>query len=301
MALELKIVSPSPEGFVQEIIWNADEIAAEVAAKVGYYKRLVYTEDQVAEAKKDRAQLNKFITALKDKDREIKGLCLKPYDAFHNQMLKIISLVEEPAKLIDTQVKGFEDKQRQQKLQDIRDMYDSKGFWPWLTLERMMERHDSICKKWMNKSCSMKQIESDMTSIQHKMGEDILLINGLKEGAQAALSEYRRTMDATTAMAAGTRYMEARRAEAAAKAAAEATALEDSPLFGENVQVIGQTHILDTDSTQSLQSAPEPSAPVRKEIVFKVFVTREELEKLNSFLTENNIKFEQVNKAQAMV
>ena len=60
MALELKIVSPSPEGFVQEIIWNADEIAEEVAAKVGYYKNLVYTEDQVTEAKKDRAKLRKF-------------------------------------------------------------------------------------------------------------------------------------------------------------------------------------------------------------------------------------------------
>ena len=93
MALELKIVSPSPEGFVQEIIWNADEIATEVAAKVGYYKNLVYTEDQVVEAKKDRAQLNKFIAALKAKDREIKDLCLKPYDEFHSKMLKIISLV----------------------------------------------------------------------------------------------------------------------------------------------------------------------------------------------------------------
>lgn len=83
MALELKILSPSEDGFVNEIVWNADEIAAAVAEKVGYYKNLVYTEDQIAEAKKDRAALNKFISALKAKDREIKTLCLKPYEVFH--------------------------------------------------------------------------------------------------------------------------------------------------------------------------------------------------------------------------
>jgi hypothetical protein len=30
MALELKITSPSPEGFVKEILWNADEISEEI-------------------------------------------------------------------------------------------------------------------------------------------------------------------------------------------------------------------------------------------------------------------------------
>ena len=112
MALEIKVIAPTEDMFIDHIIWNSDEIEKEVAAKVGFYKNLVYTEDQVAEAKKDRAALNKFVAALKAKDREIRDLCLKPYDEFHNKMLKIISLVEEPARLIDTQVKDFEDKQK---------------------------------------------------------------------------------------------------------------------------------------------------------------------------------------------
>ena len=47
MALELKIISPSEEGFVKQIVWNADEIAEYVAGRVGYYKNLVYTDDQI--------------------------------------------------------------------------------------------------------------------------------------------------------------------------------------------------------------------------------------------------------------
>ena len=33
MALELKIISPSEEGFVKQIVWNADEIAEYVAGR----------------------------------------------------------------------------------------------------------------------------------------------------------------------------------------------------------------------------------------------------------------------------
>jgi hypothetical protein len=304
MALELKIVSPSEEGFVKEIVWNADEIATEVEAKVGYYKNLVYTEDQVTEAKKDRAQLNKFISALKDKDREIKRLCLAPYEVFHNQIMKIISKVEEPVMLIDTQVKGFEEQQKQKKLQAIRELYDSKGFWPWLTLERMMDRHASTCKKWMNKSCSMKQIEADMIEIQHKMGEDILALNGLKFGVQMALTEYKRSMDVTAAMAEAQKFEEARQAEEAlkkqleeqkqvraqAQQAGSGTGIEDEVPFGtEEVKQIRMEDIL---------TPPAPAAPIpgeRREKAFKVFVTKEELDALNNFLISNGYLFRQIS------
>lgn len=73
MALELKIISPSEEGFVKAIVWNHEEIEKAVAEKMSYYRGLVYTEDQIIEAKKDRAALNKFVAALKSKDREIKN------------------------------------------------------------------------------------------------------------------------------------------------------------------------------------------------------------------------------------
>lgn len=283
MALELKIVSPSEEGFVKEIVWNADEIATEVEAKVGYYKNLVYTEDQVTEAKKDRAQLNKFISALKAKDKEIKGLCLAPYEVFHKRMLQIIAKVEEPAFLIDTQVKGFEEEQKKRKREAIAELFGQKGFYPWLTLDRMMEKFD-ICGKWLNKSYSMKQIECDMTSIQHRIGDDILAINNLGAGQQMALSEYKRTIDLARAIEQGQKYEEAKRAEEALKQAMAAQpeppkeALEDVRPFGE----------------APAQPIPEPNPMERREKFFKVFVTREELQALNDFLISNKYIFREI-------
>ena len=286
MALEIRVTSPTDDAFVEHIVWNADEIAKEVEAKVGYYKNLVYTEDQVAEAKKDRAKLNKFVKALRDKDREIKDRCLAPYEEFHNQMLKIISLVEEPAELIDKQVKEYEEGQKRQKLAAINDLFEKKGFQPWVSLERIMN------PKWLNKTYSIKQIDADLTTIQHKIGEDILLINGQKEGMQAALSEYKRSMDVSAAVQAGIRYVEAKRAEEELTRAMNAEPVQaDAEPMREPVP---------SPKPAPLPEVYQDGTPVRKEIMFKVLVTREEMERLNRFLIDNHYTFRQINKAQAM-
>ena len=178
-----------------------------VAGRVGYYKNLVYTDDQIVEAKKDRAELNKFISALKAKDREIKKLCLQPYEEFHQKMQMIIAQVEEPVNLIDKQVKDYEDQQKAAKTEEIKKLFEEKGFQPWVTLDRIWNQ------SWLNKSYSLKKIEADLSTIQHSIGEDILLINQMGEGQPAALREYQRSMDKTKAVEAGKRYIEAKYAE----------------------------------------------------------------------------------------
>lgn len=299
MALELKITSPSPEGFVKEILWNADEISAEIEKKIGYYKSLVYTDAQVVEAKKDRATLNKFIAALKAKDREIKDLCLAPYEEFHKRMQQIIAQVQEPADLIDKQVKGFEEEQKAKKRSDIEELFKSKGFQPWVKLERIWD------PKWLNKTCSMKQIEDDMNKIMYRIGEDIFLINKQGDGVQAALSEYKRTLDVRAAVAAADRYIEARAAEEALKAANAQVigideASDDIPGQITIAEAMAQDYPQGPPATDKPAAAPSPApaaseeVPMRKEIFFKVYVSREELAGINAYLKANKITFRQM-------
>jgi len=281
MALEIRVTSPTDDAFVEHIVWNADEIAKEVEAKVGYYKNLVYTEDQVAEAKKDRATLRKFVTALKDKDHEIKERCLAPYEEFHNQIQKIILLVEEPAELIDKQVKEYEESQKEQKKKAIQELFRMKGFQPWVSLERIWNQ------KWLNKTYSMKQIDADLTTIQHKIGEDILLINGQREGMQAALSEYKRSMDVSASIAAAQRYMEAKRAEEELTRQLQANPVEPAPVQAPAPKPA-------TTVQDAMPKTYSDGQPVRKELMFKVLVSFEEMQELNRFLIENKIQFRQI-------
>ena len=295
MALELKIISPSEEGFVKQIVWNADEIAEYVAGRVGYYKNLVYTDDQIVEAKKDRAELNKFISALKAKDREIKKLCLQPYEEFHQKMQLIIAQVEEPVNLIDKQVKDYEDQQKTAKMEEIRKLFEAKGFQPWVTLERIWN------PSWLNKSYSLKKIEADLSTIQHSIGEDILLINQMGEGQPAALREYQRSMDKTKAVEAGKRYIEAKYAEQRMAETIGRQRDEEARRAQEEIdRDLGITPAeAPVESPEPVSVAPaqeeeQQQAPETKKISFSVWVTREQLAALNKCLKDNGIKFEQI-------
>ena len=297
MALELKIISPSEEGFVKQIVWNADEIAEYVAGRVGYYKNLVYTDDQIVEAKKDRAELNKFISALKAKDREIKKLCLQPYEEFHQKMQMIIAQVEEPVNLIDKQVKDYEDQQKAAKTEEIKKLFAEKGFQPWVTLDRIWNQ------SWLNKSYSLKKIEADMSTIQHSIGEDILLINQMGEGQPAALREYQRSMDKTKAVEAGKRYIEAKYAEQRMAETIGRQRDEEARRAQEEIDrdlgiapapVEAHTEAPEPVSVAPAQEAEQRQAPETKKISFSVWVTREQLAALNKCLKDNGIKFEQI-------
>lgn len=297
MALELKIISPSEEGFVKQIVWNADEIAEYVAGRVGYYKNLVYTDDQIVEAKKDRAELNKFISALKAKDREIKKLCLQPYEEFHQKMQLIIAQVEEPVNLIDKQVKDYEEQQKAAKTEEIKKLFEEKGFQPWVTLDRIWN------PSWLNKSYSLKKIEADLSTIQHSIGEDILLINQMGEGQPAALREYQRSMDKTKAVEAGKRYIEAKYAEQRMAETIGRQRDEEARRAQEEIDrdlgiapapVEAHTEAPEPVSVAQAQEKEQQQAPETKKISFSVWVTREQLAALNKCLKENGIKFEQI-------
>ena len=296
MALELKIISPSEEGFVKQIVWNADEIAEYVAGRVGYYKNLVYTDDQIVEAKKDRAELNKFISALKAKDREIKKLCLQPYEEFHQKMQLIIAQVEEPVNLIDKQVKDYEEQQKAAKTEEIKKLFEEKGFQPWVTLERIWNQ------SWLNKSYSLKKIEADMSTIQHSIGEDILLINQMGEGQPAALREYQRSMDKTAAVEAGKRYIEAKYAE---QRMAETIGRQRDEEARRAQEEIDRDLGIMPASAEAPVEAPEPeedmpvqnieSVPEKREKRFWVKVTKEQLLALDKFLKDNGYEYGQIN------
>lgn len=292
MSLELRIISPSEEGFVKAIIWNHEEIEKAVAEKMSYYKGLVYNDDQIIEAKKDRAALNKFVAALKAKDREIKKLCLQPYEEFHEKMLQIIRQVEEPAVLIDDQVKGYEEGQKAAKLEAIRELFNAKGFQPWVTLERIM--NDS----WLNKSYSLKKVEAELSSIQHSIGEDILIINQMGEGQPAALREYQRTLNKTAAVEAGRRYVEAKYAE---QRLAETVKKEQEEAAKKRQAEIDRDLGI-AEPSAAPEPVPVPIAPAQQEvnqpevkkISFSIWVTREQLAAVNKCLKENRIRFAQI-------
>lgn len=206
--MELKIYNPSEDGFIKSIDWNYDEIKKEVQAKVEHYKNLVYNEDQIKIAKTDRATLNKFITALENKRKEIKKQCLAPYEAFEKQLKEVVAIVNEPVLLIDSQVKNFEEQQKQLKLETICQFWDSIEKPEWLSIKQIFN------DKWLNASVKMSAIEGEIIVKLDRIAEDVKTLSSLPEFSFEAVEVYKESLNLNAAISEGQRLLDIQKRKA---------------------------------------------------------------------------------------
>ena len=214
MTLELQIFSPSEDGYIKEIRWNYDDLKAAIAAKVEDYKGLTYTDEQMTEAKKDRAELNRFRSALDAKRKEIKKRCLAPYEAFEVQMKELTHLVDEPIGMIDSQLAEYDNRLRAEKETQIEALFEDMQFQPFVTLDRIKD------PRWLNRSYKLSQVEQDLRDRKEQISNDVYLINRLPE-SKAALVIYEQTLNIRAAQAEAERMAQVQREAEARKKAEE--------------------------------------------------------------------------------
>lgn len=152
--LELRIISPQENGFVQEIEWNNEELKTAIAKKMEDYKGLVFTEETIADGKKDRADLNKLRGAIDNERKRIKKMCMEPYDKFEKEVKEVLGLVDEQINAIDVQIKEVEQIKREEKRKTVQELFESIGFQKFVTLEMIWD------EKWLNASVSLSKVEN---------------------------------------------------------------------------------------------------------------------------------------------
>ena len=277
--MELKILSPQEGGFVKEIRWNNEELKAEIAEKMQEYKSLAFTEDTIKEAKADRAKLNKLRTAFEDERKRIKKLCMAPYDEFEKQIKELIALIDEPIRLIDSQIKEVEEKRRDDKRKEIEMLFPAIGFQDFVTLDMIWD------EKWLNATVSMTKIEEQMKSRMYQIGDDVFAIHSLPEFSFEAMEVYKKTLDLTMAIQEGQRLSEIQKRKAAYE---EEQRRKEEAARQEAVRPVNKPE-------------PEPEQSEVKEenaellqLDFRVWGTREQIIGLRQYLIDNKIEFGKV-------
>ena len=196
--MELKIYNPQEDGFLQSIDWNFEDLKAEIAQKSNEYMNLVYSDDQIKEAKKDRAALNKLISALETKRKEIKKQVMVPYEDFEKKEKELVGIIRQAVDNIDSQIKGYEEGLRQEKLKKVKEIYkEAIG-----DLDRTVPLERIFKDSWLNASTTLKSIKEEIAAIYAKVDADLKVIN--KESSTYSYEmkeEYLKTFDLSAAMA----------------------------------------------------------------------------------------------------
>lgn len=133
--MEFRLITTEQE-LSRPIVWNTSEIKEYVSGVVENFKTLEYSEEQEAEAKKDRSQLNKLREALKKAKKNVKQQNDIPYEKFAEEMDATIKMLDETIEHIDKQTAEMDNKRRQENLEKAKQLYDltigGAGYEDWL-------------------------------------------------------------------------------------------------------------------------------------------------------------------------
>lgn len=288
--MELKIFNPTEDGFIKSIDWNFEELKTEITAKAAMYKNMVYTDASIKEAKADKAALNKFITALEDKRKEVKKQCLQPYEAFEKQMKELVAIVNEPVQLIDSQVKAYEDKQKAEKLEKIKEFWETTEHPEWLQCKQIFDQ------KWLNASVSLKKVQEAITERLIQIEADVATIIGLPEYSFEALECYADTLDLNRAIYEGQRLADIQKRKEEAAAAAEA-ARQEAEAEKARLQEEAGTHQVDVvvqvehpDGSTVPLGTVSAKVPAKQWVAFEALLSTEDAQELKKFCDSRQIE-----------
>lgn len=301
--MELEIYNPTKENTVKQIDWNFEELKKEITEKAEMYGSLVYTDENIKEAKADRAKLNKFIKVLEDKRKDVKKMMLEPYTQFESQVKELVSIIGEANDNIASQVKAYTEKLREEKREKVKEIYDKAmsvegagGIAEILTFDRVFK------ESFLNSSTTFKSIVNEIEDLRDRVRHDLEVINADTGEYQFEMKQaYLKNLDMTEAISVKQQFEEnarkkaeyeaKRKAEMEERKAREEAEAQKVVQAGKQVVVEQQPE----ETQQEVEATKIVEATVTEErkfaVSFKVYGTQKQLRELKEFLTSNNIEY----------
>lgn len=255
-----------------KIEFNFDELKAELTEKTHVYETMVYTDDQIKEAKSDRAKLNSLKKAINDERIRREKEYMMPFNEFKAQVNEILTIIDKPIAVIDSQVKEYENIKKAEKENALMGLWDSKTHPDYLSFDRIFN------PKWLNATYTLKQAESDMDAVLEKNGNDVKTIESLTEFSFEAMEEYKRTLDLSHAIAEGQRLADIQKRKEEIKA-------KEEPKVVEPIETPVAPVELPFESEEEVK---------KSWIGFKALLSKEDAIALATFLKSRNITFEKL-------
>lgn len=205
--LTLVINNPDEGHFLKSIGWNKEQIKDAVISITEQYKGLAYTEEQLQEAKKDRAKLNAMKKDISDRRIQVKNALLEPYNVFEAEVNEVVALIDEPIAMIDEQIVAYEERTKEEKRQDLEKFFtENRADLPELiTFEKIFN------PKWMNKSSSLSSCKNEIKKAVEDIKADLSAIRSSLSGKYSVYAEeyyMKREMNLSKALSEANRIQE---------------------------------------------------------------------------------------------
>ena len=287
--MEIQIFNPTNNQPLPQVQWNYPELKAWLTEGLKKYDGVVYDDNQITQAKKDRANLNKLADAIDSKRNEMKAMYLQPYEEFEAQAKELTAMVKTVAGTIADQINAYDEFRKSEKLEKIKaELYAPMidGLADLIPYDKL---HD---KRWLNVTYSMTAIGTEIAQKIERIVAGLEAID--KMNLDSALTEQTKTtfledFNLAAAIQKTERILEQRAALERLKADAEAKKAAES----ENAPAPKYTPLEAETPTAARFSDDNTAEPIHT-VVFRIRVTESKLKLLGQFMRENGIRPERV-------
>ena len=303
MSEELSLVIKNQQAIagIRHIDWNKDELIERVRAVTAKYKGLVYTDDDITNARTDRAELNAIKNSISDSRIQVKKFVMAPYDQFEAEVAEVTNLIIEAVKPIDEAIKTHDENQKADKKKQLVAYFDSiiGDLAESVTFERVFD------PKMVNASTSMKKAKDGIADGAQQIRTNIETINTVvsEPYRSFAVANYLQTMKLAGSMKQEDRRKaelaaEAEKAKAAAPAPApSAPAVEPPKPAAPAPQTSSFVAAAEKAAATTPAPAPAPAESPEKlyAMSFRAIGTKEQLMALRQYMKDNHIKYGKVD------
>lgn len=254
--------------------FNYEELKQELQEKATMYASLVYGDDEIKQAKSDKANLNKLKKALNDERIRQEKEYMKPFNEFKAQVNEIIGIIDKPINVIDEQVKLFEEKQKDEKLEKIKEFWEGTEHPDWLHCKQIFD------SKWLNTATSMKKVQEAIEERLAQIDADVKTIGSLPEFSFEALETYKMALDLNRAIAEGQRLADIQRRKQEAEAA--------------RLKAEAEKTVVETKTPPAPEPVKAEAAPSKQWVNFAAFLSTDDAAALKAFCDSRNIEIKAI-------
>ena len=262
----------------EELKFNFEELKTELAEKVKTYETMVYTDDQIKQAKTDKANLNKLKKALNDERIRREREYMEPFNQFKGTLefeFETTNVYNDDA-VIDKQIKAADDKRKADKQLEIGSLFIVKRFPDWVRIDMIQD------PSWLNATTSMKQIEDNLDGWKNRISAELESLAELPELSYEATELYKKSLDMSGAIRQAKEIFNLQKSKEADRKAAEEKRAAEKAAAEQKVA-----------EEAAKQEAPKTDAPASW-IKFEALLTVENAGKLREFFISNGIEFKAI-------
>ena len=251
-----------------------------------------YNDDNIEQAKKDKAALNKAAKSMNAKRLEFEKEFMKPFSEFKEVVSETVQLISECSLKIDNVVKQNEQAYKDTKKAAIIDYFEANN-------ANLVDFNKIFKEAWLNKTVKEKNVFTDIDNILAGIESDIQTIESMPEDADVLRTYYLDTLNINNTIQYGSRLKEqrerAKTAEEARKKAEEERLKmqEERKAQAENQKQSTPTDLFPGCREDGLNEDPQQEVEILTR-AFKVTTTRENIIALGDFMNERGIDFDKI-------